>query len=444
MPKVPIYNPNQVREQTAPVVNVNHGMFGANIFDSMQQGDAFYALQKGLNAIRSEQLRQDKDFAREALNNSQFEINKFFTDAQTRNPKDNLNVDFELDNLLKKQYDNATKGLTNQQKELFNPSYSAYANDYKAKAYQIKADAKNKFEVSTIAGQNDLTFKDYYAGIIPYEKMRETIDPNLSYLTRNMALEEKKSFIQEYYTKLHTQYAEGLALKDPVTAKNYIEKYKTDMNPMIVDELNKKFDTQYRHMISEASKAPTDPQLVMKLNMMSAEELEKEDLTKYKNKLNGKDYKYYTELQNKLKANPDLRVEHSQIARVEGEFNKKFKGAKVYDAPRSWSNWIVNEMDNQTNQNIDLEKQSLISWLKEKPRTQDEFEAKLTEAKNRLSKPIYVADFNAKINSIVTPQKEAELKAHTRDIQRNAILQFMVFRGIDLNKYKKVKKNEQQ
>ena len=214
MPKIPVYTP-QVRNEDMPGIpnepQASGDAFGANIGAALGRGIDTSGFQGALYLNQIESLRQDKDFARDSLSQLQLNTSKFLTDSVNKSPKENLNLLTDLDSMLKDQYKQQIKGMSPKQQEIFSAGFSDYANDYRSRAYQLQSKAKQNFEISTITGQNDLTFRDYYSGIISYDTMKKTISPNLAYLAKNMSDAERKAFIEDSYTKLHAQYAEGLS-----------------------------------------------------------------------------------------------------------------------------------------------------------------------------------------------------------------------------------------
>lgn len=442
MPRVPLYAPNQVGSVSLPPINPMASAADYSMENITHFGNMGNAIDGTINNFqeqaRKEQLKLDSDYARDSLNNTQLQIGKFLIDAQQRSPKENINLDMELDGMFKNQYEQATKGMNPQQKELFTPSFDQYASDYMLKAYQLKTNAKEQFNVSTVTGQNDIINRDYYAGNISFDKAKQTIDPNLNYLTRDMSDEQRTATKQDYYSKLHIGYAEKVATADPLAAKAYLEQNKGDMNPMLLEGAVVSLNEMQRKRQVDADrinqKGGPEMDALYKSNLgMPYKEFLRVNLydPKY-DKMPKKEHDNLLKLQKEYVQNPQNELMYSQNAFIEKSLEEPFKKFQVSEEDGGWF-WFDKKLEAETAQVVAMEKESLKKWLKEKPRTQDELNAKVQEVKARVEKPIYLAEYQRRISNPLS----TTVKQGSNIDPNHAMMQFLQAKGYNLDKYKK-------
>lgn len=416
--RVPVYEVDQILPGALPPINAMGSAKDyslENVFNFKEMGQSIDGnIDNYYNQAQREQLKLDTDYAREQLNTAQSVTSKFLIDAQQRSPKENMNLDQELDGMFKNQYEQSTKGMNNQQKELFTASFDKHASDYLVKAYQMKTDARNKFNISTVNGQNDILQRDYFAGNINYDTMRQTMDPNIGYLAKDMAPEERKAFIQDTYSKIHLGYADRIASTDPIGAKAYLEKYKSDMNPIMLEGAESALNSMQNKQVVEANRVNMKggPEMVALYNnalSMPYDDYMKEDFyaSKY-DKMPKVQHDYLVRQQKDNINRPENKLVFSQNAYIEKSLEESFGKAVVLEKDIGGWDWVpfVNpkKLEAETVQSIAMEKESLKAWLKEKPRTQEELTAKVQEVKTRLDKPLYLKEFNARVNNLANPQ----------------------------------------
>jgi len=305
MPKIPQYQSYGNVQQQLPTniysnINVSPNDLGAGMY--MQLGEAI----SRTSNIASQQLLQyaeegNKNKARESLNTANQEMRDFYNSAMQRHPKDNANFHAELTAKSKEIFDKTTKNLGGGARQYFTSSYTDLTDQYLNKGLQFQTEQQGKYKLETLTAQNQQAFNDVYAGVIPMDTALNIVKANSTEMYKNLSPEGLKLAVQNDVDKAYIQYASGLAKRNPQEALDYITFNKEQMNPVTADKALFEFEKVNKDYISKNSAVSTDKQLVIKLNTMSANDLIKEDLTKYKDSLNGSDYSKFVNLQKSLK-----------------------------------------------------------------------------------------------------------------------------------------------
>lgn len=279
MPKIPVYDGRQVTPgagisaRFSPVGTAE--AFGAGVARGLQQlgqGISNVAQETAQWAVQQKQ-ELDRSQVREALNRAREELRGYMfgdpsnpeaTGLLYRRGKDATNIYQEASERLKEIKDRYSENLTgNPAIELYNQNMDSVLNSRLRMVAYAQARGREEYRQETLKGDILETMNDAAESIRTFldTKMENpenilkqgfasegasVIKSKAKALYNNLPIKQREEYARKAVTEYHAQNLEILRSRDPQAAKQYFEKHKKDMEPLVAAKLDEQITQEAR------------------------------------------------------------------------------------------------------------------------------------------------------------------------------------------------------